>query len=111
MRFAEYIMQDYPLNNIRMGVANPKGRIEYLSTTDDVVSMYDSFGFELIQASPKLANKSLHFTPFSTPRSIAQVGFFYIKKARPNVRARHIIEVLREHIRNNYADYLQKYPI
>ena len=111
MRFAEYIMQDYPLNNIRMGVANPKGRIEYTSASDDVASMYDSFGYELIQASPKLADKSLHFAPFSTPRSIAQVGFFYNKKARPNVRARHIIEVLRQHIRNNYADYLQKYPI
>ena len=56
MRFAEYIMQDYPLNNIRMGVANPKGRIEYTISSDDVASLYDSFGYELIQASPKLAD-------------------------------------------------------
>ena len=111
MRFAEYIMQDYPLNDIRMGVANPKGRIEYTGMSDSVAAMYDSFGYELVQANPKLADKSLHFAPFSTPRSIAQVGFFYSKKARPNVRARHIIEVLREHIRNNYADYLEKYPL
>ena len=111
MRFIEYIMQDYPLNNIRMGVANPKGRIEYLSMSDDVVSMYDSFGYALIQASPTLADKDLHFTPFSTPRSLAQVGFFYNKKARPNVRARHVIEVLHEYIRNNFANYLEKYPI
>ena len=111
MRFIEYIMQDYPLNNIRMGVANPKGRIEYLSMSDGVVSMYDSFGYALIQASPTLADKDLHFTPFSTPRSLAQVGFFYNKKARPNVRARHVIEVLREYIRNNFANYLEKYPI
>jgi len=111
MRFVEYIMQDYPLNDIRMGVANPKGRIEYLGMSDGVAAMYDSFGYELIQANPKMADKSLNFTPFSTPRSIAQVGFFYNKKARPNVRARHIIEVLREHIRTKYADYLGKYPL
>ena len=80
-------------------------------TTDDVVSMYDSFGYALIQASPTLADKNLHFTPFSTPRSLAQVGFFYNKKARPNVRARHVIEVLHEYIRNNFANYLEKYPI
>ena len=111
MRFAEFVMQDFPLNNIRMGIANPKGRIEYLSTADDVAAMYDSFGYELIQASPKLADKNLHFAPFSTPRSISQVGFFYSKKARPNVRARHVIEVLRQYIRTTYADYLQRYPI
>ena len=110
-RLAEYIMQDYPLNDIRMGVANPKGRIEYLRMSDGVASMYDSFGYELIQASPNLADENLHFAPFSTPRSFAQVGFFYSKKARPNVRARHVIEVLREYIRNNFADYLAEYPI
>ena len=111
MRFAEYVMQDYPLNDIRMGIANPKGRIEYLSMSDGVGAIYDSFGYELIQASPKLADASLHFAPFSTPRSIAQIGFFYNKKARPNVRARHIIEVLREYIRDNFADYLARYPL
>jgi len=110
-RLAEYIMQDYPLNNIRQGIANPKGRIEYAAETEDIVLLYDSFGFELSQANPELACDSLHFTPFSTPRSITQVGFFYPKDARPNVRARHIIEVLRAHIRERYADYLNCYPI
>lgn len=111
MRLAEYIMEDYPLNDIRMGITNPKGRIEYLAMTDDVASMYDSFGYTLIQANPRLADKSLHFTPFSTPRAVTQIGFFYNKKARPNVRARHIIELLRNHIREKYSSYLEKYPL
>ena len=108
---AEYVMEDYPLNNIRMGVANPKGRIEYLGLSDGVSALYDSFGYTLIQANPKLGGDDLHFTPFSTPRSITHVGFLYSKKARPNVRARHIIEVLRNFLRTNFADYLDQYPL
>lgn len=111
MRLAEYIMQDYPLNNIRMGIANPKRRIQFLEMADGVASMYDSFGYTLIQANPQLADKSLHFTPFSTPRSITQIGFFYNKKARPNVRARHVIDLLHAHIRENFADYVEAYPL
>jgi len=111
MRLAEYIMEDCPLNDIRMGVSNPKGRIEYLGSATGVAALYDSFGYTLIQASPKLASKDLHFAPFSTPRSILHVGFLYNKKARPNVRARHVIEVLRRSIQTNFADYLQRYPL
>ena len=111
MRLAEYIMEDYPLNDIRMGVSNPKGRIEYLTSTNGVAALYDSFGYTLIQANEKLANKDLRFAPFSTPRAMLRVGFFYNKKARPNVRARHVIEVLRRAIQENFADYLQRYPL
>lgn len=110
-RLAEYIMEDYPLNNIQMGMANPKGRIELATISDNIALLYDSFGFTLIQANPQLANKALRFTPFSTPRSVTHVGFAYNKKARPNVRARNLIEALRHHLRTNYADYLAKYPI
>ncbi len=110
-RLAEYVMQDYPLNNIQMGMANPKGRIELASLSGGLTLLYDSFGFSLIQANPQLANKALRFTPFSTPRSITLVGFVYSKRARPNVRARHIIEVLRYHLQTKYADYMAKYPI
>ena len=107
----EYVMEDYPLNDIRLGVANPKGRIEYLVNTGDVAALFDSFGFTLIQANPQLANERLHFTPFSTPRSITYVGFFYHKKARPNMRARHVIEVLHRYIQQNFADYLAVYKM
>ncbi len=110
-RLAEYVMEDYPLNNIRMGVANPKGRIEYLGLSDGVAALYDSFGYTLIQANPQLGGDDLHFTPFSTPRAITYIGFFYNKKARPNVRARHIIEVLRNYLRANFADYMEQYPL
>ena len=108
-RLAEYVMEDYPLNDIRLGVANPKARIEYITASEGVAALYDSFGYTLIQSNPKIADKSLHFVPFSTPRSIVQIGFFYNKKARPNVRARHIIEILRLTIREQYGERLAKY--
>lgn len=110
-RLAEYIMEDRPLNNIQIGLANPKGRIEYASTDDDIMLLYDSFGFELVQANPQLKNQALHFTPFSTPRAATQVGFLYNRKFRPNVRARHVIEILRAHLRDSYAAYLKRYPL
>ena len=111
MRLAEYVMEDYPLNNIRLGVANPRGRIEHASASDEITVLYDSFGFELASASPHLDTSELHFTPFSTPRSYIAVGFLYPKKARPNTRARHVIEALRYHLRTRYADYLARYPL
>ena len=108
-RLAEYIMEDYPLNDIRMGIANPKGRIEYLEKTEGVAALYDSFGYTLIQSNPKFADKNLHFVPLSTPRSIVQIGFLYNKKARPNMRARHVIEVLRHHVQEQYGEQLEQY--
>lgn len=111
MQLAEYIMEDYPLNRIRMGMADPKRRIEFIEATDGVASIYDSFGYALIQANPRLANANLKFTPFSTPRSIMHIGFLNSKHTRPNVRCRHVIELLRQHIRREFADYLEEYEI
>ena len=110
-RLAEYVMEDHELNNIRLGVANPRGRIEYAASSTEIALLYDSFGFELAQASERLNTDELHFTPFSTPRSYVPVGFLYPKKARPNTRARHVIEALRYHSRTCYADYLARYPL
>lgn len=111
MRLLEYIMEDHPLNNIRVGMANPKGRIEYAEASGDIALLYDSLGYTLIQSNKQLANKSLHFAPFSTPRAISRVGFFYNKMARPNVRARHLIEVLKRHLGTHLSAYLAKYPL
>lgn len=111
LRLLEYIMEDYPLNNIRVGVANPKGRIEYATAAGDIALLYDSLGYTLVQANRQLANKAMRFTPFSTPRSVSHIGFLYNKAARPNVRARHLIEAIKQHLRTNQAQYLKKYPL
>ena len=60
MRLAEYVMEDYPLNNIRVGLSNPKGRIEYATASGDISLLYDSLGYTLIQQNSQLSDKSPH---------------------------------------------------
>ena len=111
MRLVECVMQDYPLNNIRFGMAQPRSTVEYATRSPEVASTFDSFGFMLAQESPLVHTDGLHFTPFSTPRSMCKIGFVYGKSAKPNVRARHAIERLRRYIVEAYPEYLARYPL
>lgn len=111
MQLVEGVMQDYPLNNIRLGVAEPRTRLEYAAKSAEVASTFDSFGFALARENPSIATDSLRFTPLSTPRSMCKVGFLYPRDARPNVRARHAIERLKAHLQERYRDYFERYPI
>lgn len=111
LRLVDNVMQDYPLNNIRMGVAEPRTTLEYATKSDQVASTFDSFGFELAKANPTINTEGLNFTPFSTPRSLCKIGFVYAKGVRPGVRARHAIERLKRHLRQHYGEYLARYPL
>lgn len=111
MRLIECVMEDYPLNNIRFGIAQPHQTLDYASHSPEVASTFDSFGFMLAQDSPRIKTDGLHFTPFSTPRSICKMGFVYAKNSRPNVRARHAIERLKRYVNEAYPAYMKRYPI
>lgn len=111
MRFVEYVMEDYPMNNIRFGIAQPHQTLEYATHSPEVASTFDSFGFMLAKDSPRIRTDGLHFTPFSTPRSMCKIGFVYAKNARPNVRARHAIERLKRYITEAYPAYEKRYPL
>ena len=111
LKLVDHVMQDYPLNNIRLGVAEPRTTLEYAAKSKQVASTFDSFGFRLAQDNPSLQTDGLNFTPFSTPRSLCQVGFIHSKKAKPNVRARHAIDRLKRHLHTRYADYFERYPL
>ena len=111
MRLVGNVMQDYPLNNIRFGVSEPRMTLEYASKSKQVASMFDSFGFELAQRSSSIMTDGLNFTPLSTPRSLCRIGFLYARNARPNVRARHAIDRLKQHLAEHYADYFARYPL
>ena len=111
MRLVEYVMEDYPLNDIRLGVAEPRTTLEFATKSADVASTFDSFGFTLAQQSPSIPTDGLHYTPFSTPRSLCRIGFLYSKGAKPNVRARHAIDLLKRYLHERYADYFERYPI
>lgn len=111
MKFLEDVMQDYPLNNIRLGVAEPRTRLEYAAGSNQAASTFDSFGFTLAQGNPSIATDALNFTPLSTPRSICKVGFLYARDARPNVRARRAIERLKAYLHERHRPYFERYPI
>ena len=111
MKLLEDVMQDYPLNNIRLGVAEPRTRLEYAAGSSQAASTFDSFGFMLAQESPSIGTDGLNFTPLSTPRSLCKIGFLYAKESRPNVRARHAVERLKGHLRGCYRDYFERYPV
>ena len=111
MKLVENVMQDYPLNNIRQGMAEPRTTLEYARSSNQVASTFDSFGFELARASSAIQTDGLNFTPFSTPRSLCLIGFLYAKGARPSMRARRAIDRLKHYLAENYADYLSRYPL
>ena len=111
LQLVHSVMQDYPLNDIRLGVAEPRSTLEYAAKSNQAAATFDSFGFELACASPSIHTEGLHFTPFSTPRSLCQVGFLYAKGARPNMRCRHAIDRIRRYLADAYADYLARYPL
>ncbi|MBE6464113.1 MAG: LysR family transcriptional regulator [Eggerthellaceae bacterium] len=111
MRLVECVMEDYPLNNIRFGIAQPRQTLEYATRSPEVASTFDSFGFMLAQDSPRVHTDGLHYTPFSTPRSMCKMGFVYAKNAKPNVRARHAIDRLKRLLAEMYPEYMKRYPL
>ena len=111
MKMIEDVMQDYPLNDIRLGVAEPRATIGFASSSNQVAATFDSFGFALAQKNPNIPTEGLHFTPLSTPRSLCQVGLVYGKGAKPNTRCRHAIDRLKKYLRENHADYFRRYPL
>ena len=111
LKLVDAVMEDYPLNNIRMGLAEPRTTLEFAAKSNEAASTFDSFGFMLAQASPSIPTEGLNYTPFSTPRSLCQIGFLYPKGAKPNVRARHAIERLKRYLHERYADYYKRYPL
>lgn len=111
MHMMKAVMQDYPLNNVRLGVAEPRITLEYASKSNEVATTFDSFGFRLAQDNSQLETDELHFTPFSTPRSLSKIGFLHAKGAKPTVRARHAINQLKRHLQEQYSDYFERYPL
>ena len=111
LKLTEVIMEEYPLNNVRLGVAEPRTTLQYATTSNQVAATFDSFGFELMQANPSFAAANLHFTPLATPRSMCRIGFLYAKNAKPGIRARHAIDRLKLHLQERYASYYARYPV
>ena len=110
-QLTDRLFRDHPLENIRMGATSPRMLLEYVQTSDNAIAIFDSFGFHLSCKDGNMPTDGLHFTPLSTPEGSCLVGFLYSKKARPSMRARHTVGVLKDYLAANHADYFARYPI
>lgn len=111
LNLIDSVMEDYPLNNIRLGVADHRINLEFANKSSEGATTFDSFGFMLAKDDPAIDTGQLHFTPLSTPRSLCQVGFLYPKQARPDTCARYAIDKLSEYLHDTYPDYFERYPL
>ena len=111
-RYVDWLFQDTPLQDIRLGVDSPRMLIEYVHTSSaDTIAFFDSFGFFLAQRDDDMPTDGLRFIPLSTPLSICHVGFLYAKRALPTLRARYTVGTLKRFLDQNCADYFKEYPL
>lgn len=111
-QLADRLFRDHPMENVRMEATSPRMLLEFVRTSDyDAIAAFDSFGFFLSELDDDMPTDGLHFTPLSTPDSVALVGFLYPRHAKLSLRARHTVGVLKQFLAENCADYYVQYPL
>ena len=111
LRYADFVYDGYPLDNIQRGVANPRATLAYALTSPQVASTFDSFGFEVACRTSALDMKRLHFTPLATPRAKSWVGFVFSTSNKPKTHERHFIDTLRNNLFTAFPTYYESYPL
>lgn len=111
LRYADFVYDGYPLDNIQRGVANPRATLAYALTSPQVASTFDSFGFEVARRTSALDMERLRFTPLATPRAKGWVGFVFNPLNKPKTHERHFIDTLRNDLLAAFPDYYERYPL
>ena len=111
LRYADFVYDGYPLDNIQRGVANPRATLAYALTSPQVASTFDSFGFEVACRTSSLDMTRLHFPPLATPRAKGWVGFVFSAANKPRVRERHFIDTLTDNLHAAFPAYYENYPL
>lgn len=111
LKLVDQIFEDYPLDNVRFGVSNPRATLGYAASSPSRAATFDSFGFTLAQRSSSIDTEGLHYTPLSTPRSLCRIGFLHRKDAHIPMRCRHAMHMLRRYLSDEFPDYFRAYPI
>lgn len=111
LKLVEQVFENYPLDNVRFGVANHRATLGYAASSSKRATTFDSFGFMLAQRSTSVDTEGLHYTPLSTPRSLCRVGFLHRKDGRISMRCRHAMDALKRYLVKEFPDYFRKYPV
>lgn len=111
LRYADFVYDGYPLDNIQRGVANPRATLAFALTSPQVASTFDSFGFEVACRTSALDMQRLHFTPLATPRAKGWIGFVFGTASKPKARERHFIDLLHDELYAAFPAYYERYPL
>ena len=111
LRYADFVYDAYPLDNIQQGIANPHATLAYALTSPHVASTFDSFAFEVAHRTSSLDMSRLHFTPLATPRARGWLGFVFSIANKPKTHERHFIDTLREKLFATFPDYYVTHPL
>ncbi len=111
LKLVEQVFENYPLDNVRFGISNPRATLGYAASSPDRVATFDSFGFVLACRNSGINTEGLHFTPFSTPRSICRIGFLRRKDTHVAMRCRHAISVIKRYLEEEFVEYFDVYPV
>ena len=108
----EWLFRDHPLENVRLGVTNPRMLLEFVHASEyDSVAAFDSFGFFVSQLDDNMPTDGLRFVPLSTPEALCQVGFLYPRGKRLSLHAQHCVDMLKRFLLDNCAEYFERYPM
>ncbi|MEA5020017.1 MAG: LysR family transcriptional regulator [Gordonibacter sp.] len=107
----KHVFENQPLENVKMRATSPRMLLSYAQSSLDAVSTFDSFGYFISERDGEMPTEGLKFTPLSTPRARCQIGFLYSKNKLSNPQCRHAINLLKTHLREQYPEYFEMYPL
>ncbi len=111
LNLVEQVFEDHPLDNVRFGVSNPRATLGYAASSPDRAATFDSFGFVLACRNAGINTEGLHFTPFSTPRSLCRIGFLRRKDAHVAMRCRHAMNIIKRYLEEEFVEHFDAYPV
>lgn len=107
----EWIFEDEPLADMRLGVASPRMTLEWLKSNPRGAAHFDSFGFYLSCKDPSMPTDGLRFVPLASERAVGQAGFLYRRHVRQSLQVENAVNLLYRYLHDTCADYYQLYPL
>lgn len=109
--YQEWLFQEYPLSDIRMGATNPRMLLDYILTSDEGIATFDSFGFYISQLDDDMPTDGLAFVPLDDERAVSYVGFLYPAHRKLSGRAKRVASFFKRYIHNRCSAYFDAYPL
>lgn len=90
----ERLLPDEAFGNVQLKSSNSAMLIDW-AQKGRVVSLFDSFAFELGNQTERFRRTKLKFTPIDSPHALVRIGFLYKKINAPGENARNTMELIK----------------